>query len=167
MFDLYDEDLLRALKITGFDLKNFDILAVSFDPQSSLTRLYKASKSMNLQKNDFIIVPVQTPKEFSLVRVCAKNEDIQHDNGIDVEHLVDILTEGGYEIREVIGFVGNKNKGMIKEYYEKLEKQKRKDEIIKQLEERAEEANKMLIYKQLASSDDEVKRLLNELEEII
>ena len=173
-----NEEFMTKIKQLGFDTDNYVPIFVVFASDNSKVKtnyansnkkyFYKIEKDSTIKVDDYVVVPVYNSDRFNVAKVTHIGENIQYETVPEIERLINDIDSQAFvsTTRSVVTSIGSKKEGAIKKHFDLIESEKRKQEIVAELEKRSKEAEKMFMYQQLAKTDSQMAKLLEELEEL-
>lgn len=172
----YEKVLLEEI---GVDLEKEQLVFVQFknvrvghnlNLYNGKKYVYKADINEDINNGDMLIVPVMK-NDMQSLEIVQTNSVVKNGSYFDSNELIKFAESYGAsknakEIRKIALNIGTTGRGLLKDYYEQIEKEKKKKEILEKLDEKSKKAQKMIMYKELAKNDPEMAKMIEELESL-
>lgn len=159
------KDALIELDKINFDIEKYNPVLIRF-AKEGMKYVYAISKDIEVEVGDSIVVPVGGADRFSLGEVYSTIKHFDTDFIKIIKRFTIETKQQNRNVKCVALNLGNKYDGLLKPYFDNIEKDKKKNKIMERLEVAAEKANKMSRFQSLAESNPEIRKLLQELKEI-
>ena len=159
------KDSLIELGRINFDIEKYKPVLVRFSKEGS-TYVYAIPNDIDVKINDMVVLPSGRIDSFTLGEVYATIDQFGSDFFKIIKRYVIETKQQKRETKIIALNLGNKHEGLLKPYFDNIEKDKKKKLILEKLEAEAELANKMSRFELLAATNPTIKKLLQDLEEI-
>ena len=140
---------------------------LGFNPDGELCTVgqsypYAVETKKKISPQDFVVLADETQNEDRNVVSTVRVLEVLDDKAT-AEEVDKFLTKSNYRKPRDKIFVG---KAELGDYFAELDKKRKREELQQKIEKRFKEAEKEALYKKLAETDDEMRSLLAQLEEL-
>lgn len=167
----------KKLALLGIDSSKKKGVYVQFD-ENKKEYLYIIGIEESIKKGDYVVAPVYDNRKLKLAKVISVFDEDDGNVITDkqdeqlsktVHNILSLEIEPTLDrplLRSIALNIFSEEDVLLSPYFESLEKAKRKVEVLKELEEAAEEERKMQEYRNLRYGNEKIDSLLNELKDL-